>query len=146
MTTHSPLLEHDHQAAAELLRAMAHPMRLAILNRLLESDISVSGLESELGLRQPSLSQQLGQLREAGLVKTRRDARSVTYSIADPRMARLLDALHRYLHPSGESQITKAAPPAQIRQPIAASNAECGVFAVAGWKLPKTTVGKTRNG
>jgi len=142
----------DHQGAAELLRALAHPMRLAILCRLLQGDISVSGLESELGLRQPSLSQQLGQLREAGLVNTRREARSVTYSIAAPGMGRLLDALHRYMVRASDPQSQQPAEPvivvspAPLRRPLPTSNAECGVFAVAGWKLPKSTVRKTRNG
>ncbi|MDN3564872.1 metalloregulator ArsR/SmtB family transcription factor, partial [Paeniroseomonas aquatica] len=55
----------DPQAVAEFLRALAHPMRLSILCRLLEGECAVSGFETELGLKQPNLSQQLAMLREA---------------------------------------------------------------------------------
>jgi DNA-binding transcriptional ArsR family regulator len=84
---------YDVQAAADLLRALAHPTRLQILCRLLQGEVSVAGFESELGMKQPSLSQQLGQLREASLVTTRRVAKSVFYSLADDRLPPLLDAL-----------------------------------------------------
>jgi ArsR family transcriptional regulator len=87
----------DAQAGAELLRALAHPMRLQILCRLLQGELAVGGFESELGLRQPNLSQQLGQLREAGLVTTRRVAKAVFYRLADKRVRIILDALRQAL-------------------------------------------------
>src|SRR3954466_16001225 len=83
----------DPEAAAELFRALAPPMRVRILSRLLDGEISVAGLENELGLRQPSLSQQLGQLRDAGMVTTRRAAKSVYYSLTDQRVRVIIDAL-----------------------------------------------------
>jgi ArsR family transcriptional regulator len=98
----------DPKAAADLLRTMAHPMRLTILCRLLEGELPVSGFESELGLKQPSLSQQLGLLREAGLVSTRREAKSVVYCLADHRVRHVLDALRRYF---GDETPTAALPP-----------------------------------
>ena len=79
----------DTRAAAELFRTLAHPMRLTILCRLLDGELPVSGFESELGLKQPSLSQQLGILREANMVATRREAKSVFYSLTDRRMRAL---------------------------------------------------------
>jgi DNA-binding transcriptional ArsR family regulator len=94
MKAHGPIC--DPQIAADLLRSLAHPMRLAILCRLLDGELNVGGFEAELGLRQPSLSQQLGLLRESGLVATRREAKSVIYRIADRRVALLLDALRQY--------------------------------------------------
>jgi ArsR family transcriptional regulator len=131
----------DPKAAAELLRALAHPMRLAILCRLLDGEVPVSGFESELGLKQPSLSQQLGQLREAGLVSTRREAKSVFYSIADRRLEGVLDAVRRYFshetppeprasaHRPAVAPITPPAPARSAKPPAT----ECGVFSVAGW-------------
>jgi len=131
----------DSKAAADLLRAMAHPMRLAILCRLLEGEVPVSGFESELGLKQPSLSQQLGQLREAGLVSTRREAKSVFYSIADRRLEGVLDAVRGYFadQPLPAPQPTARRPPPPPITPAAPEPAakiapsECGVFSVAGW-------------
>jgi len=131
----------DPKAAAELLRALAHPMRLAILCRLLEGEVAVSGFESELGLKQPSLSQQLGQLREAGLVSTRREAKSVFYSIADRRLEGVLDAVRGYFShesmPAPEAPARRVVPPpiapAAAERAAKIPSSECGVFSVAGW-------------
>lgn len=142
--------------AAEFLRALAHPMRLRILRRLLDGELSVGGFESQLGLRQPSLSQQLAQLREAGLVATRREAKSVFYRLADARVRGVLAALHGAFAPGPDaasvprlsvraglrSPLTQAPartfPPVRAPSPAPAvprprAAAECGVFAVAGW-------------
>jgi DNA-binding transcriptional ArsR family regulator len=126
----------DPKEAADLLRALAHPMRLTILYRLLDGELPVSGLESELGLKQPSLSQQLGLLREAGLVTTRRQARSVVYGLADQRLHGVLDAVRGYF-----TELPAALPeppPRRAALPVLPSNAECGVFAVAGWPDDRT--------
>lgn len=71
--------------AAEFLKVLANANRLMIVCHLLAGEKSVSDLESELGIRQPTLSQQLGILREAGIVVGRRDAKSVIYRLADER-------------------------------------------------------------
>jgi DNA-binding transcriptional ArsR family regulator len=130
------------QAAAEFLRALAHPMRLQILCRLTEGELSVSGFEAELGLKQPSLSQQLGQLREAGLVVTRREARSIVYRLVDTRVVPVLNAL-RGTSAAILNPVPVPVPPEwrpipsrHPSVPIAAElpqSAECGVFAIAGW-------------
>lgn len=127
----------DPKAVADLLRAMAHPMRLTILCRLVEGELSVGGFEAELGLKQPSLSQQLGLLREAGLVTTRREAKSVVYAIADPRLGSVLDALRRFVSAAEVLPAPSAAhPPPTLpapARPIPAALNECGMFSVAGW-------------
>jgi DNA-binding transcriptional ArsR family regulator len=135
----------DPQAAAELLRALAHPMRLQIVCRLLDGELSVSGFEGELGLKQPSLSQQLGQLREADLVATRREAKSVFYSLVDDRVRILLDALRETLdvspdRPAPAPRYQRAARPKPAAaeaapRPRKPETAECGVFSVAGWAV-----------
>lgn len=79
---------------AELLRVLSTPTRLLLLCQIALGEQSVSELEQALGLRQPGLSQQLADLRHSGLVKTRRQSRSIFYSIADPRVHRLLGAMH----------------------------------------------------
>lgn len=79
---------------AELLRTIATPTRLLLLCQIAQGEPSVADLERDLGLRQPGLSQQLAELRRFDLVKTRRESRSIHYSIADPRVRTLLGALH----------------------------------------------------
>jgi DNA-binding transcriptional ArsR family regulator len=62
---------------------------------LLEGERSVGDLETDLGLRQPSLSQQLAELRESGVVEARREAKQVFYRISDQRAVALLATLHQ---------------------------------------------------
>ena len=90
--------------AVSLLKRLAHPARLAIVCRLVEGETSVAELESELGLRQPSLSQQLAELRNAGLIAPRREAKTVYYQLADPHAAALIDTLHRLFCPTHERE------------------------------------------
>ena len=83
----------DTAAAAATLRALGNETRLQIVLRLLRGEAAVADLERELGLRQPHLSQQLGELRDAGLVVGRRESKSVFYSLAGPAQERLITAL-----------------------------------------------------
>ena len=129
------------RAAADLFRVLAHPMRLQILCRLLDDEVPVAGLESELGLKQPSLSQQLGQLRDADIVTTRREAKSIVYSLADERVRVLVDALRGAMNHARPPRAQAAKAPAAPRPPpgrtpapavVAPGAVECGVFAVVG--------------
>lgn len=83
----------DVPATVATLKALANSARLRIAMRLLDGEKAVSEIEDELGLRQPNLSQYLAELREAGLVTTRREARSVFYALADAQAEALLLAL-----------------------------------------------------
>ena len=81
--------------AAHLMRALANEDRLLLLCQLTEGELCVGDLESRTGVRQPTLSQQLGVLREKGLVDTRRDGKQVFYSLADPAALEVLRILYR---------------------------------------------------
>lgn len=77
-------LDAMHAAAGEasrLMKTLANPDRLMLLCRLAQGEASVSELEAELGILQPTLSQQLTVLREEALVETRRDGRRVFYRL-----------------------------------------------------------------
>lgn len=63
------------------LKALADPSRLRILNILLQQEVCVCDLQSVLGLPQPLLSRHLAYLRNAGLVRDRRDGPRVWYSL-----------------------------------------------------------------
>jgi ArsR family transcriptional regulator len=80
--------------ASQFLKAMTNPNRLQILCKLADGPNAVGQLESALGMRQPSLSQQLARLREDGLVQTRRNGKSVIYSLKSDEVRRLLDTLY----------------------------------------------------
>jgi DNA-binding transcriptional ArsR family regulator len=79
--------------AAELLRLLGNASRLQLLCQIALGERSVGQLEEELDIQQPALSQQLAELRKAGMVKTRRASRSIFYSIADARTQAILEML-----------------------------------------------------
>lgn len=85
----------DHAGdAAQLLKALANEKRLMILCLLIEAERSVNELNEQLDLSQSALSQHLAVLRDDGLVRTRREAQSILYSIAPGPAQRILQTLH----------------------------------------------------
>ena len=82
---------------AELFRALAHPARVRALEVLSEGERSVGELQPLVGIELSHLSQQLGVLRRAGLVTTRREASSVFYAVRDPLVVELLGVAKRLL-------------------------------------------------
>jgi len=83
----------DGRLAADLFRALGHPIRLEILETLLaEGEVCVCHLESRLGLRQAYLSQHLARLRQVGLVVDRREGLNVYYRPASAAIRKLLQA------------------------------------------------------
>lgn len=81
--------------ASEFLKAVANENRLVILCALAQGEKNVSELEEILGIRQPTLSQQLARLRREDLVKTRRDAKQIFYSLASEEAEELIGLLHK---------------------------------------------------
>ena len=80
--------------ASDFLKKLSNPQRLLLACSLVDGERSVRELEETLGIRQPGLSQQLAELREAGLVAGRKDGKSDRYRLADPRVVRLITTLH----------------------------------------------------
>jgi ArsR family transcriptional regulator len=87
-------LHASAEAACRLLKALANPDRLMLLCQLAQGEMSVGELEAELGILQPTLSQQLTVLREEGLVETRRDGRRIIYSVKNPQALAIVEALY----------------------------------------------------
>jgi ArsR family transcriptional regulator len=85
------------EVKAELFKALAHPARIRVLEILAEGERSVGEMQPLVGIEPPHLSQQLGVLRRAGLVTTRKDGTSVIYAIRDPELVVLLAAAKRVL-------------------------------------------------
>ncbi|MEO0317576.1 MAG: hypothetical protein RL404_1253 [Pseudomonadota bacterium] len=82
------------QKAVRALRVMANEDRLLLLCQLSQGELCVQDLEEALDIRQPTLSQQLGVLRNEGVVGTRRDGRRIYYSVTDPELLQVLGALY----------------------------------------------------
>src|SRR6476659_2399438 len=76
---------------AAFFRALAHPVRIRILELLVKQDRSVQELQEALGLGQPVVSQQLAVLRSTNIVAGRKEGVSVRYAVRDPLIGTLLD-------------------------------------------------------
>jgi DNA-binding transcriptional ArsR family regulator len=83
------------EEASQLLAAMANPKRLLILCNLLEREMNVTDLSVRVGLGQSPLSQHLSKLRAWGLVKTRREAQQINYSLASSEVRQILQTLYQ---------------------------------------------------
>jgi ArsR family transcriptional regulator len=79
-----------YKLKGEFFKTLGHPARIRILEMLAAHDRSVGELLPEVGLESSNLSQQLGVLRRAGVVATRKEGNAVIYSIASPDIAELL--------------------------------------------------------
>ncbi len=86
--------------ATAVLRALANEDRLLLLCQLSQGEKSVGELEELLDVHQPTLSQQLGVLRNEGLVTTRRDGKRIHYSIADDKVLAILGTLYQLYCPN----------------------------------------------
>lgn len=92
-----------------LFRSLANPNRLAIALALAERGRLVADLEADLEIRQPILSQQLAILRDAGLVETRKEQKSVFYALSEPGAETMRRVLRAAIG-GGEVPAAKAAP------------------------------------
>jgi DNA-binding transcriptional ArsR family regulator len=80
--------------ASDFLKALSHEHRLLLLCILSQGERSVSELEQLLSLRQPTVSQQLARLRLDGLVETRRDGKTIYYSLASDDVRRVIGVIY----------------------------------------------------
>lgn len=91
----APLDIARYRAAAEICRALTDPKRLALLGLLREGERSAGALAGALGCSLPNASQHLAVLRNAGLVRARRERTSVLYRLAVPEVLDACDTVAR---------------------------------------------------
>lgn len=89
-----PAMQAAASQACGLLKVLGNPDRLLLLCQLTQGEYCVSELEATLGIQQPTLSQQLGVLREEQLVNTRREGKQIYYSIASTEALAVLQVLY----------------------------------------------------
>lgn len=89
--TKSEIFTEEQNKLAQLLKALAHPARIAILQQIIKSDSCIcGGLVDELGLAQATISQHLKELKTVGLIQGTIEGVSVCYCI-NPTTWELLD-------------------------------------------------------
>ncbi len=86
-----------YKLEAEIFNAIAHPVRLEILELLKDGEACVCHLEAMLGQRQAYISQHLNVLRHSGLVDSRKDGVRVYYQVTDPFIFTVIDLAETYL-------------------------------------------------
>jgi DNA-binding transcriptional ArsR family regulator len=92
--TEAPAADQPLEAASELLRALASPVRLGIVRELASGGRRVHELVDALGVSQPLVSQHLRVLRTSRIVTARRQAREIEYTLTDDHVAHIvLDAI-----------------------------------------------------
>lgn len=107
MTTSDLNVQEMRKAAGQataMLRVLANEDRLLLLCQLTQGELCVSDLEDLLGIRQPTLSQQLGVLRAEEIVTTRREGKKIFYQVCDERVVLLLKTLYGLFCPTPQSK------------------------------------------
>jgi DNA-binding transcriptional ArsR family regulator len=82
------------QQASELMKTLGHKDRLMVLCHLASGEKSVGELANLLDIPQSPLSQHLARMRKESLVKTRREAQTIYYSIASGKAGRMIELMH----------------------------------------------------
>jgi|SRR5579859_8089336 len=90
-STPHPLPEPLIELVAQRFRVLGEPMRIKLLDRLRESDATVSELQEVLGASQQNVSKHLGILHAAGMVSRVKEGNSTRYAISDPGVFELCD-------------------------------------------------------
>ncbi len=85
--------EDQAHSTSEILKSIAHPIRLKILCFLMESEKTVGEIEREFGSSISNISQHLTVLRKMDLLKRRKEANFMYYSIKDPKVVKLFETL-----------------------------------------------------
>ncbi|HET8684634.1 MAG TPA: metalloregulator ArsR/SmtB family transcription factor [Micromonosporaceae bacterium] len=99
-----------YEAAGELLRALAAPIRVAIVTELGTGERCVHELVDKLGAPQPLVSQHLRVLRGAGVVRGARRGREIAYSLVDEHIAHIVADAVSHAGEAGGARMVAAAP------------------------------------
>ncbi|UCH36529.1 MAG: helix-turn-helix transcriptional regulator [Armatimonadota bacterium] len=82
---------------AAVCKAIAHPVRMKVLDLLRDGEECVCRLAPQVGVTESNLSQLLAVLRNVGIVETRREGHSIYYRVRDPRIFEVIDRMREIL-------------------------------------------------
>lgn len=85
------------QLHASICKGLADPKRLLIINTLRNGEMAVMDICDELSLPQANVSQHLSVLREKGLLRSRKEAQKVFYSVTSPKIIQAMDLLREVM-------------------------------------------------
>jgi len=96
--------EKTVQDAAETLKAVAHPVRLQIVELLQEGEKSVGEIAQKIGSKQSITSQQLSMMKDREVLECRREGAKVYYRIKNPNIIKLLHCIYKHRENSKETE------------------------------------------
>ena len=85
----------SYEQISATLKALAHPARLRIVVGLLKDECNVAQIQKVLGLPQSTISQHLRILKNAGIIKGRREGTKTCYRIIDVRVRKIVEIIKR---------------------------------------------------
>ena len=94
------------QFKADIFQALAHPTRIAIVEGLVDGEVSAGQLNEQLQLEQANISQHLAVLRAKQVVVNRKAGNQVFYSLRDPALGEVLALLRRYFYSQLSDTVT----------------------------------------
>jgi len=97
---------------ADLLKALAHPRRLEIIQLLQDQELPVTDIHTMLDLPQANISQHLMILRDFEILTTRREGKQIYYQLSNPKILQACDLIREFL--IDHNQIDGNAPELQI--------------------------------
>jgi DNA-binding transcriptional ArsR family regulator len=83
------------ELAASKLRAIAHPMRIAIIDLLNETQLSVTEIYNRLNIEQAAASHHLNILKSKGVLNSKRDGKKIYYSLKNQTLTEIIDCINR---------------------------------------------------
>lgn len=100
-------IHENAKRASTFLKSLANENRLVILCALAEDERNVGELEKILGIRQPTLSQQLARLRSDGMVATRREKKQIYYRLASDEAELVLGLIFELFCTGGSMELER---------------------------------------
>lgn len=83
------------EAAASKLRAIAHPMRIAVIDLLHDKELSVTEIYERLSIEQASASHHLNILKSKGVLSSKRRGKKIFYSLKNQTLTEIIDCINR---------------------------------------------------
>ena len=90
------MLDSLRQYKAGIFQALGHPTRIAIVEFLIEGELSVSQICDNVGIEQSNASQHLAVLRNKHIVQTRKEGNQIYYSLRDPLLGKVLEIMREF--------------------------------------------------
>jgi len=85
----------NYEKVSEALKALAHPARLKMVAGLLKDECNVAQIQKVLGLPQSTVSQHLRILKNADIIKGRREGNKTCYRVIDARVRKIVEVIRR---------------------------------------------------